>query len=245
MGSPIRADLRSDFFTALKKMGLEHAPLILDGSPMGVSDEVVHQLYDLSNMVIAVDSGLELANRACVAPDVVVGDMDSVDRSLLDEYVKANVPTIQVSPVKDQTDLELALSYAKSRMFGRVFVTNFRGGRIDHELASVGIMGKCGLCVVAVDDACAMLYMDAVSEYGFTPNTARLARLGMKPGDEYSVIAFDGPARLTQTGVDYPQKHGDVDGLCGLTISNVVADETAKVTLEKGRAVLVIPFSKM
>ena len=62
------------------------------------------------DLTIAVDGGLAAAKALGILPDVVVGDLDTADESLVEEF--RQYPFIRWDvhpPEKDETDTELAL----------------------------------------------------------------------------------------------------------------------------------------
>lgn len=81
--------------------------------------------------VIAADAGLRHLERAGIAPDLIVGDFDSLDRV----PVGANVVTH--SPEKDDTDMVLAVREALSRGAETIVIYGGMGGRPDHEYANI------------------------------------------------------------------------------------------------------------
>ena len=72
-----------------------------------VTDFMTNRRYDL---ILAVDGGLKLCHDAGILPTHLVGDFDTVETPLLEQY--AALPGIQVirhNPEKDATDTELAM----------------------------------------------------------------------------------------------------------------------------------------
>ncbi len=85
-------------------------------------------------LVCAADSGLDLLARWDVAPDLIVGDMDSIaDPGLLDRYPRAEL--CRFSRDKDETDAEIGLRMLAARGAGRIVIVGGGGGRLDHILA--------------------------------------------------------------------------------------------------------------
>ncbi len=251
-------NLRQAFLAALESSWAgKDACLICSGSPTGVSPDLLWSLTMWNDEIIAVDSGLEWLERANITPELMVGDMDSVDRELYNRYEVMGVAAIVTNPVKDDTDLELALMCVEDRFRTMAVVANFAGGRLDHELASLGSMGRAGFPVVAVDEHAAVVFLQAAAEgepavqfgevgsgFGLAPVPSRieLRQIGLEPGDEYSVIAYDGAATVSQSGVRYPQESVEMPGISGRGISNVVASGDAAVEVESGKVMLLLTF---
>ena len=90
--------------------------LIVTGGTIDIAfakDFLSQRSYDY---VIAADAGLEVLRPLHISPNAVVGDLDTVDKKVLEEY--QNQPGIEFEihkPEKDETDTELALLTARAR----------------------------------------------------------------------------------------------------------------------------------
>ena len=218
--------------------------LIVNGSPCGIEPRRLCDLAARSERVIAVDSGVRWVLEAGLVPDLLVGDMDSAPADVLACCDELGVPRIQVDPIeKDETDLELALSHVRGEGASRVAVVNFLGGRIDHELAAMGALARCGLDVRGFENLCTVAFLCAGPDAGEMPAEVNPVELGVRVGEEFSVVALWGSARVTQRGVRYPQDGYEVGPLSGLGISNVLESEDAAVRVEDGRIAVIAPHA--
>jgi len=91
-----------------------------------------------ADLLIAADSGARWLDACGAVPDLVIGDLDSVEPALLDRLAAAGV-TIERHPVeKDASDLELAVAHAVAAGADDVVLLGALGGRrLDHELANL------------------------------------------------------------------------------------------------------------
>ncbi len=92
------------------------------------------------DVVVAADGGLAHALVLGVTPDLLVGDLDSVEKGDL-----AAFPTLprETHPVdKDELDLELALDAALERGAQTLRVVGAFGGRFDHSLAALLVAAR-------------------------------------------------------------------------------------------------------
>ncbi|MCL2066386.1 MAG: thiamine diphosphokinase [Treponema sp.] len=88
-------------------------------------------LKDRDAFIVAADSGLQKAESAGISPDLIVGDMDSLDDTArLAVYPPQNV--IRHKADKDATDTELAFSLVLEKGCDEVWIIGGGGGRIDH-----------------------------------------------------------------------------------------------------------------
>jgi thiamine pyrophosphokinase len=85
-------------------------------------------------LVIAADSGLDLALDLGLKVDLLIGDLDSVTPEAMALMPGAAVDRHPRD--KDATDLELAIAAAHRADADRVVVVGGRGGRLDHTLAN-------------------------------------------------------------------------------------------------------------
>jgi thiamine pyrophosphokinase len=92
-------------------------------------------------LVIAADSGFDLALRLGLLPDLLVGDLDSVSPGR--ELAAFPPERIRRYPQdKDQTDAELGLGLFAERGIARVVLAGGGGGRLDHLLAVAGLFQR-------------------------------------------------------------------------------------------------------
>ncbi len=94
--------------------------------------------------VIAVDGGLESVKALGITPDYVVGDFDTVDKEVLEEFRK--VPYIvweSHRPEKNETDTELARNRALTLACDRIVFMGATGGRMDHMLGNIHLLYGC------------------------------------------------------------------------------------------------------
>jgi len=99
--------------------------------PIGAA---LKKIADLTDVVVAADSGLAACEEAGVAPDWIVGDMDSLDDTKrLEKYPSEIV--IRYPGDKDYSDTELALSLLWEKGCDEVWLAGGGGGRTDHLLA--------------------------------------------------------------------------------------------------------------
>lgn len=177
------------------------------------------------DLVVAADSGLDLASAAGVEPDLVVGDMDSLsDRSLLEAYGDR----VTVFPAdKDETDTEIGLRFLRERGAGRVIVAGGGGGRLAHLLGLLALFERP--CPPAV-------WLTAREQVELIET--RLALDGCM-GQTISFFPVAGPVAIAgSSGLKWPLdglewKKGDAG------ISNLAVADSVEVALAHGRLLMV------
>ena len=118
--------------------------LVVCGSPVVASADLLRRLAGECDYVVAVDRGLDALLGAGLSCDVYVGDADTVSdagRALVDTAAEFEVE--RHDPYKDYTDLALALCSVRRRWLGaEVVVTCATGGRPDMALSVLGLLAS-------------------------------------------------------------------------------------------------------
>ena len=183
--------------------------------------------------VIAADRGLEHALALGLEVTVAVGDFDSASPEAVD-VAEASGTRIDRHPAeKDATDLELALDVAASMSPARILVLASTGGRLDHELATLLLLGS---------ERYAGTQLDAFV------GTARVhvirgeRVLEGAPGELVTLVALHGGAEgVTTEGLAYPLRGEALAAGSSRGVSNVFAEATASVTVERGVLLAIRP----
>ncbi len=89
------------------------------------------------DLIIGADGGAAQALAWGLVPQVVIGDMDSLPQAQRAQLEEQGARFIVHPRAKDETDLELALTYAVERGAQEIVVLGALGGRLDHTLANV------------------------------------------------------------------------------------------------------------
>ena len=187
----------------------------------------------LGARVIAADRGLEHARALGLEVSMAVGDFDSATLEAVAEAEKAGV-RIERHPVeKDATDLELALDAALAEGPERIVLLAGDGGRLDHLLSALLLLGSQRYAGVQLD---AHIWAARV-------HVVRGERtLEGDPGELVSLLALHGPAQGVQTdGLAYPLAGETLDPGSSRGVSNVFAERTARIRVEHGVLLAVRP----
>ena len=88
------------------------------------------------SMIVAVDGGLNVCRAARTAPDLFVGDADSVS------VPPVGLPELRFPTDKDFSDFAAALRELVARKIEVVTVAGLLGGRLDHEWSNLQEAGR-------------------------------------------------------------------------------------------------------
>lgn len=203
--------------------------LVVCGSPVVASADLLCRLAGECDHVVAVDRGLDALLSAGLGCDVYVGDADTVSdagRALVDAASDFEVE--RHDPYKDYTDLALALVSVRRRWPGaEVVATCATGGRPDMALSVLGLLA-------GYDDAPVWIAED--------DTTARILHADESwvieghEGSTFSIIAIAPNTEVSEHGLEWELDHAQLALLADTGISNVVRS-TAKITVHTGVAI--------
>lgn len=185
---------------------------------------------DDSALVIAADSGYLTAKRLGVKVNMLIGDLDSLDKNKLSAHELDETQKILVSPIKDDTDTQLAIDTAISRGAERITLIGGLGGRLDHTLSSVFMLEY--LAERKVD--CTMT--DGKNRVHIMRASGEKQTLTVERGYKYlSLVSLTNVCcGVSITGVYYPLDSVELTRKYSYAVSNEITAETAKVTLSQG-----------
>lgn len=181
--------------------------------------------------IIAVDGGLGHLEALGRTPDVIVGDMDSVKER---GDLKARYPDADLRvypPEKNATDLELALELCLEEGIDRVLLIGAVGGRIDHELGNLYLIGR--FYEKGID-----ITIETGDQRIFP--LAGSCSIEDREGDLFSLIPLDTLTSVTLEGFAYPLDDFRLERGSSRGLSNVIASKQASVRLEGGLALVVL-----
>jgi thiamine pyrophosphokinase len=176
--------------------------------------------------VVAADSGLEHAQALGLDVTVAVGDFDSASREAVARAQAAGVEIVRHPTAKDATDLELALETALSLWPARILVLAGDGGRLDHLLSMLLLLGS---------PRWAGAQLDAFVGPARVHVIRRERTLEGEPGELVSLLALHGPAEGVRTeGLLYELSGETLEPGSSRGVSNLFVTDMARVTLERG-----------
>jgi thiamine pyrophosphokinase len=183
--------------------------------------------------VIAADGGVDRAIALGLHVDVAIGDFDSVTPEGLAAAAAAGARLERHPTAKDATDLELALDAASALDPSRIVVVGSGGGRLDHLLGSVSLLGLEHYAGAEIDAYLGNAVVHVVRNSRTLSGT---------PGELVSLLPLHGGAeRVTTEGLEYPLDHETLPAGTSRGVSNVFAAREARITVERGCLLAVRP----
>jgi thiamine pyrophosphokinase len=184
--------------------------------------------FKASALVIAADGGVHHCIRLGIEPNVIIGDLDSTSQDELISYRQSGVDIIQYPTRKDETDLELALTYAKDHGVTKVIILGAFGSRWDMTMAN--ILMTC----LPIYSEMKIRLLDGTQELSLLRSGERSSIQGY-PGDILSLIPLTGDASGVITdGLEYPLKDETLHFGTSRGVSNVFVTEKVNLFVKQG-----------
>jgi thiamine pyrophosphokinase len=185
---------------------------------------------------IAADGGCAHALALGRAPDVLIGDFDSLPEHVREPLQLAGTRMQSFPAEKDETDLELAVWFALQEGYTAILILGGLGGRTDQILANLSLLTD-----------------PALREYDIRIDDGReeAVRIGEETilrgaaGDLVSLLPWGVPAEGVVTeGLKYPLRGETLVPYETRGVSNRMLSETAVVSVERGVLICIHTRSK-
>jgi thiamine pyrophosphokinase len=183
--------------------------------------------------VVAADDGLEHALGLRLRVSTAVGDFDSASAAALAAAEGAGARIERHPTAKDATDLELALDAALGFEPARVLLLAGDGGRLDHQLATLLLLGSEKYRGVEID---------ALIGHARVHVVRGERALSGERGELLTLLAVNGPAEGVRTdGLAYPLRGERLEPGSSRGVSNVFAGKRVLISVERGVLLAVRP----
>lgn len=183
-----------------------------------------------ADRILCCDSSVISLLEHGMEPDAVVGDLDSLPKSVRDRFCGK---IIHISE-QDDNDLAKTFRYAVSNGWKDIVILGATGKREDHTLGNISWLAEF------VKDA---PDVTMVSDYGvFRAFQPPFAKMNVTPGTQISIFSFSPDDPITATGLKY-----DVDGLrlrfWYTATLNEAVDDVLTFTFQKSPLVIFESFT--
>ena len=181
--------------------------------------------------VLCADGGARYAHALGLAPDLIIGDMDSLDNELLRVFEEKGIAIVRYPVRKDETDTQLALIQALAMNPEEILIFGAMGKRLDHTLANLGLlmMGlEKGVPIKLLDENCEVFVM------------AGAATVSGKKGQTVSIFPWGGEARgITLEGFEYPLEDATMTLARPCGISNRLTEKVGRIKVDEGYLLII------
>jgi thiamine pyrophosphokinase len=192
------------------------------------------------DLCIAVDGGYLYCKLIGLTPDLIIGDMDSVDENIkleISDIKKTNPEkVIELNPEKDDTDTLAALRIGVERGYENFRIYGAMGGRVEHTFANIQ-------CLSYLKNNGRKAYiMDANVMMTVIKNES--VRFDKSMDGFLSVFSLGEKAEgVTIAGMKYPLSGATVTNDYPIGISNEFIGEAGTVSVENGMLLLIVSWA--
>lgn len=178
-----------------------------------------------NSTLIAADGGLNTCIELGLIPELVIGDFDSLNQSILKKY-----PSIIQHKILDQnkTDLEKAFEFLFSFPVKKLTVFGALGARIDHTLTNICLLTRYPGKVIFE------------TEYESCMALRKKSIISCKEGQKISLIPVNGEVKnINSKGLKWELNHSTLSKNF-IGISNIALKKQIKIHYETGDMVICL-----
>ena len=185
-------------------------------------------------LVVAADSGVDIAQQLGLDVHAVVGDMDSITPTALAALAALGTEIVRHPADKNESDAELALRFAVKRGAQRIVLVSGGGGRLDHQLAIFAVMFIDDLRVAHVEARLAGSRAYAVQD-------GSSVTLTCNPGDVIGLLPFGGDTHgVTTSGLQWVLSNESLRVAASRGISNRAISDEVTIAVASGRLIVTV-----
>lgn len=204
----------------------------------GTIDENFFKKYLSENKfdkLIAVDKGLEILTKLQIRPNYIIGDFDSVNCDVLEQYKNIEIPITYLKPEKDFTDTHMAIKLANEIGSKNITIMGAIGTRIDHSLANIHVLKE------ALDNNVQAKLVDENNEIMLINKETSI-----KKNDDFKYVSIipltSKVTGVTLKGFKYLLENATLNIGESIGVSNEQLEDKATIEIKEGIAILI--FSK-
>lgn len=218
--------------------------LLVSGGKIDIpfaKEYLAKQSFDI---VVCADRGLDAAFTLHLPVQYFLGDFDSVEGKVLEQYRYGKIPGsegakwIQYPTKKDHTDTQLALEWILKRHPSEIVILGATGGRFDHFLANVHVL------MLPLEKGIPTSIIDSYNRIRLMKEEMEIHKEDMY-GNYLSLIPLTSKVSgVTLEGLEYPLNDAELTIGNPYAVSNelVPGSEAALIRIREG--VLVVIESK-
>ena len=181
--------------------------------------------YDL---IVAVDSGTEQAYKLFLKPNLIIGDLDSIDEKTIKRAEKDEVQILKYETNKNETDFELALKYVIGKEIKDITIIGGEYGEIDHLFGVLTV-------IISFQEDQQILWIHK-DQSVLIPNTKKIA---IGNNVEFSILPFTNLKNLNISGAQWNLDNENIEFGKSLTLRNISIDNYIEVSVDDGKFCLI------
>ena len=186
-------------------------------------------LFQTSSLKICADGAVNRLHSfdPNLIPDIIIGDLDSADPTLLDKY-QSQGTRIERDDCQDTTDLEKCIKTSISFTSNdtSIVVMGVTGGRLDHMLANLNAALKGPRSIVLIGEGNISCILDPNIEYALHSSTFLTPMCG--------IIPLGSSVKCTSEGLKWDMNDRELSWSGMLSTCNQFVDKVVNVRITGG-----------
>jgi thiamine pyrophosphokinase len=189
------------------------------------------ELLHADDFIIGADGGTRHALALDLIPNLVIGDMDSIQKDQWQTLKKVGVAIELFPRDKNETDLELAITHAIELEPNEIIIIAALGGRLDQTLGNIALLTSLRFATFNIR------FDDGAEEIFICRDQAQVQG---RSGDIVSLIPWGNPVRGIQTqGLKWPLNNETLHPDKTRGISNEMLGATATIHSASGNLLVI------
>jgi len=179
------------------------------------------------NTIICADGGANSIYKLGLIPDLIIGDLDSIEPPVL-KYYSTRSKIVQYKRQND-TDVEKCLKYAVRTHHTRAVILGATGNRLDHSICNLGILLK-------FHD---QINISMMHENSYLQVLRGRNILDTDKGEIISIYGFDKKTKIRSAGLKYPLKNIALPFGVSESTSNIALKNKIELRITGGKVFVV------
>jgi len=208
---------------------MKRALILANGKPP--SKRLFQQSFVSDDYFICADGGANTAARFGYTPNLIIGDLDSIEKQTLMVFSK-----VEVKKLKDQnsTDLEKALKAAIQKKCEEIIVLGATGGRLDHAIGNLSALAK-------FSNKTQITFIDDI---GIFTAVNHSIEFDLPIGTVISLLPLSRCEGIVTKGLKWNLKNESLELSIRESTSNAVVTSPVSIKVKKGSLITFIAANK-
>ncbi len=181
------------------------------------------------NFVVGVDSGTDYLYKLFLIPNLIIGDLDSINPKTLDRAKKDNTEILDFEVDKDKTDFELTLEYLKNNEYKNITIIGGESGDLDHLFGNL-------LSIAAFHNKENIEWKQSNQNIIFPESEL----INTESGKYFSLVPLSNLIGVSIDGARWNIKNESIQYGSTKTLRNITSGDTLKIRVDSGVYCLII-----
>ncbi len=185
--------------------------------------DLIEQIIN-APILVCCDGALRHLDQIGRKPDIVIGDLDSLDKDLMQKYASVLIHV----PDQNSNDLTKAVNWCESQSIKRILILGATGLREDHTIGNIALLAKYSQ----------KFEVEMLTDYGRFVAINQSCKLQTEIGTQISIFSLNPTNKISSVGLKFPLNHLALQSWWMGTL-NQAENEQIELIFEEGSSVIV------